>query len=89
MTKFICDRSNVGDRINNFTDCCCISNKEAHNIFKEMEYEAKIQELEQKLKDMTENRDWWGAQCEEFYEDYKTLTDKLKKLLAQKEDEKE
>lgn len=25
-----------------FTECCCISNEEAHEILKEMEYEAKI-----------------------------------------------
>lgn len=65
--------------MNKFTGCCCISNED--DIFKDMEYEAKIQELEQKLKDMTENRDWWRAQCKEFYEDYKTLADKLAELF--------
>lgn len=68
--------------MNKFTECCCISDKEAHEILKEMEYEAKIQELEQKLKDMTENRDWWRDQCKEFYEDYKTLADKLAKVFS-------
>lgn len=64
----------------NLTDCC-ISNEEAHEIFKEMEYKAKIQELEQKLADMTKNRDWWRTQCKEFYEDYKTLAEKLERLF--------
>lgn len=67
--------------MNKFTGCCCISNEEAHGIFKEMEYEAKIQELEQKLKSMTESRDWWREQCREFYEDYKVMADKLAELF--------
>lgn len=67
--------------MNNHTGCCCISDEEAHGIFEEMKYEAKIQELEQKLKDMTAKRDWWRDQCKEFYEDYKVLADKLEKVF--------
>lgn len=69
--------------MNKYTGCCCISNEEAHEIWKEMEYEAKIQELEQKLRDMTQKRDWWRDQCKEFYEDYKTLANKLEKTFPQ------
>lgn len=38
----------------------------------------RIQELEQKLKDMTANHDWWREQCKEFYKDYKTLAENFK-----------
>lgn len=58
-----------------------ISDEEAHEIFKDMQYEAEIQVLEQKLKDMTKNRDWWRDRCKEYYEDYKVLADKLAKLF--------
>lgn len=67
--------------MNNSTGYRWISNEEAHAIFKEMEYEAKIQYLEQKLIDMTKNRDWWKAQCKELYEDFKPLAEKLEKLF--------
>ena len=67
--------------MNNHTGYRCISDEDADRIFKEMEYEAKIQELEKKLKDMTENRNWWRDQCKEFYKDYKVLADKLAKLF--------
>lgn len=67
--------------MDNHTGYHCISDEEAHEIFKDLQYEAKIQELEQKLKDMTENRNWWRDQCKEFYKDYKVLADKLAKLF--------
>lgn len=70
--------------MNNHTGRCCISDEEAHEIFEEMQYEAKIQELEQKLKDMTAKRDWWRDQCKEFYEDYKMLADKLEKMFPKR-----
>ena len=68
-------------QMDNHTGYCCISDEEAHEIFKDMQYEAEIQELEQKLKDMTENRDWWREQCKEFCKDYKMMADKLAKLF--------
>lgn len=70
--------------MNNHTGCCCISDEEAHEIFERMQYEAKIQELEQKLKDMTASRNWWRDQCKEFYEDYKMLADKLEKMFPKR-----
>jgi hypothetical protein len=67
--------------MNNHTGCRCISDEEVHEIFKEMEDEAKIQNLEQKLADMTKNRDWWKAQCKELYEDFKPLAEKFERLF--------
>ena len=63
MIKFVCDR--CGKVIEDDYDRChkpfstdkLNKNEEAYEVFKEMEYEAKIQELEQKLADMTKNRD--------------------------------
>lgn len=60
----------------NSTGCRYISNEEVHEmakVFKEMEYEARIQELEQKLRKMTESRDMWRDCCRQF----KTLADKM------------
>lgn len=71
--------------MNNHIDHCCISDEEAHEIFENMQYEAKIQELEQKLKDMTASRNLWRDQCKEFYEDYKMLADKLDKVFPKRE----
>lgn len=67
--------------MSDFTGHRCISDEEVHEIFEEMQYEAKIQELEQKLKDVTANRDWWREQCKEFYEDYKMLAGKLERCF--------
>lgn len=57
----------------NSTGCRFISDEKVFEIFEKMEYEAKIQELEQKLKKMTESRDIWRDRCKQF----KALADKM------------
>ncbi len=36
--------------------------------------------IEDRIRHLTESRDWWRDQCKEFYEDYKVVTDKLSRI---------
>ena len=52
------------------------------------DYEKAIHNYQQQIIDLTEkldktraNREWWKTQCNEFYEDYKVLSEKLKNMF--------
>lgn len=52
------------------------------------DYEKAIHNYQQQIIDLTEkldktraSRDWWKTQCNEFYKDYKVLSEKLENML--------
>ena len=44
-------------------------------------YQQQIVDLTEKLDKTRASRDWWRAQCNEFYKDYKVLSEKLENMF--------